>query len=374
MPGKPGPPGLQGPPGEEGKHGNKGSKGHRGLIGLQGLPGPTGPPGDKGPPGNDGNNGKPGEAGSRGPPGIDGNTGSPGMIGAPGPRGMAGEEGKRGPMGERGEMGRPGPPGESTGFDAAALAAMMGQGNVKGPDPLSSDQPMKTFPGDLTTDEQKQMVIRAYNNLKETFEAISKPDGDKTRPAKTCRDLKMAHPEKSSGDYWIDPNSGTPKDAILVHCDMDTLATCITPKPSISDEVTHITSEREVWFSDIPTNGGFSFSYKADSNQISFLQMLSSKASQNITYHCSNSVAYEHQRRKHKRKAITLQSWNDLEIRHRGKFRYDVLSDECQVRYFFLNFWPYSGAAVSGNAVKGQTNGTSHARPYIQYFVRYCHR
>merc|ERR1711884_477147 len=62
----------------------------------------------------------------------------------------------------------------------------------------------------------------------------------------------------------------------------------------------------------------------------SFLQMLSTKASQNITYHCQNSVGYHHARRDHKRKAIMLQSWNDLEINHRGKFRYDVLSDDCQ--------------------------------------------
>ena len=59
--------------------------------------------------------------------------------------------------------------------------------------------------------------------------------------------------------------------------------------------------------------------------------MLSTKASQNITYHCQNSVGYHHARRDHKRKAIMLQSWNDLEIKHRGKFRYDVLSDDCQV-------------------------------------------
>ena len=135
---------------------------------------------------------------------------------------------------------------------------------------MSSDQPMRTFPGDLTTDEQKQMVIRAYNNLKETFESFAKPDGDKGTPAKTCRDLHLAHPDKPSGEYWIDPNSGTPKDAILVYCDMETLSTCITPKPTISDEVSHITQEREVWFSDIPTNGGFAFTYKADSNQITY--------------------------------------------------------------------------------------------------------
>ena len=150
--------------------------------------------------GNDGHNGKPGEAGPRGPPGADGNVGQPGMLGAPGPRGMNGEEGKRGPPGEQGLPGPPGPPGESTGFDAAALAALMGQGNTKGPDPLSADEPARVFPGDLTTDEQKQMVIRAYNNLKRTFEEFAKPEGGKDTPAKTCRDLKIAHPDKPSGE------------------------------------------------------------------------------------------------------------------------------------------------------------------------------
>ena len=39
-----------------------------------------------------------------------------------------------------GPPGLPGPPGESSGYDSAALAAMLGQGTSKGPDPLSSDQ------------------------------------------------------------------------------------------------------------------------------------------------------------------------------------------------------------------------------------------
>ena len=118
------------------------------------------------------------------------------------------------------------------------------------------------------------------------------------------------------------------------------MATCITPKPTISGEITHETQERETWFSDIPNNGGFAFTYKADSNQIAFLQMLSSKASQNVTYHCSNSVAHYHNRRQHHRKSIALQSWNDLEIRNRGKFRYNVIKDDCQVLNFFPEFFP----------------------------------
>ena len=62
---------------------------------------------------------------------MDGDAGAPGLIGPSGPRGPAGEEGKRGVPGERGAPGPPGPPGESTGYDAAALAAMLGQGNTK---------------------------------------------------------------------------------------------------------------------------------------------------------------------------------------------------------------------------------------------------
>ena len=115
------------------------------------MPGPTGPPGEKGQSGNDGLPGKPGEQGPRGLSGNDGNPGTPGLIGPPGPRGAQGEEGKRGPPGEAGPPGPPGPPGESSGFDPSALAAMLSQGNTKGPDPLSSDQPMRLFGGDLSS-------------------------------------------------------------------------------------------------------------------------------------------------------------------------------------------------------------------------------
>ena len=87
-----------------------------------------------------------------------------------------------------------------------------------------------------------------------------------------------------------------------------------------------------MWFSDIPQEeGGFDITYKADSNQLNFLKMLSSKASQNITYHCFNSVAYKNAKRGNMRQALELMSSNDLELRHRGKFRYKVITDECQV-------------------------------------------
>jgi collagen type II alpha len=186
------------------------------------------------------------------------------------------------------------------------------------------------FAPDLSDEERKDMVIRAYKKLKSSFEEFSKPDGGKTTPAKTCRDLNLAHPQKPSGEYWIDPNGADPKDAILVYCDMQTKASCVQPKPEISDVVSVESSDRELWFSDIEGQG-FDLTYKADSNQMSFLQLLSARAEQNITYHCRNSVAHMNPRG-NARKAAWLMSWNDLEIKSQGKFRYEVPIDECKDR------------------------------------------
>ena len=47
------------------------------------------------------------------------------------------------------------------------------------------------------------MVIQAYKKLKETFEEFSRPNGDQRTPAKTCRDLRLAHPEKPSGEVFM---------------------------------------------------------------------------------------------------------------------------------------------------------------------------
>merc|ERR1712200_237640 len=250
--------------------------GHRGLIGLQGLPGPMGPQGAKGP---------------------------PGLMGAPGPRGPSGEEGKRGPPGELGPPGPPGPPGESSGYDAAALAALLGSGNSKGPDPLSADEPARMFAPDLS-------------------------DGGKNTPAKTCKDLLSNYPDKESGDYWIDPNGADPKDAILVYCDMEKKATCVQSKPEISEEINIISQEKEIW---IGEGNYYDINYKADSNQLSFLQLFSENAEQSITYHCLNSFAYEGKPGNY-RKALTFMSWNDLEIHHRGRFKYSVIEDGCNKR------------------------------------------
>merc|ERR1719445_2532642 len=267
-----GAPGSIGIPGEQGPSGPKGSKGHRGLIGTNGK------------------NGEPGAPGTRGPPGLDGAAGMMGNPGPMGPRGLQGEEGKRGAPGELGPPGPPGPAGESSGFDMAALSAMMGQGSSKGPDPMSGDEPARVF----TTPEQEELMKQAFEKLKSSFDKMVKADGSQERPAKSCKDLKASHPLKASGDYWIDPNGNDHRDSILVFCDMSNGATCLNPKPSLSPVVNIISNEREMWLGDAD-DVNFDINYKADSNQVDHLQLMSSRAEQSITFHCRNMVAFLNQ-------------------------------------------------------------------------------
>lgn len=78
----------------------------------------------------------------------------------------------------------------------------------------------------------------------------------------------------------------------------------------------------------------FQFTYKADSNQLRFLQLLSSEAWQQLTYHCKNSVAVFDATRRNLRNAMQIMTAADMELKARGnrKFRYRVVEDGCKVR------------------------------------------
>lgn len=221
-------------------------------------------------------------------------------------------------------------------MDMAALMGMMSQGGAKGPDPMSGDDSSiyngRTFPPleNLTDEERNEVMQRAYDKLKASFDAIAKPDGSQKAPSKSCKDLKTAHPTKPTGDYWIDPNGQDVNDAIMVHCNMDTGSTCVQPKPAMSQEISVSSSETEMWIGDMDTNA-FDINYKADSNQLNYLQLMSTSAEQTITFHCKNTVAHLNPRG-NRRKAVTLMAWNDLEMSHRGKAKYNVLMDDCKQR------------------------------------------
>lgn len=134
------------------------------------------------------------------------------------------------------------------------------------------------------------MVLKAYEHVKASFIRLTRPNGQQSAPAKTCRDLFAAYPEYNSGEYWIDPNEADPRDAILVYCEKERRATCIMPQPKESKVISYEGDEQEVWLGEIL--GGMKIHYKTDSYQMGFLQLMSAKATQQITFHCKNTVAY----------------------------------------------------------------------------------
>ena len=121
----------------------------------------------------------------------------------------------------------------------------------QGPDPLSGDEPARMFGPDLSDSDRRTLVMKAYKTLKSQWERFRRPDGGRDYPAKTCRDLHVAHPELPSGDYWVDPNEGDVRDAILVHCNMVNKATCLYPQPNRTPEITYVGEDQEIWVADV---------------------------------------------------------------------------------------------------------------------------
>lgn len=209
---------------------------------------------------------------------------------------------------------------------------------MKGPDPLAGDEPAKLFDSNVPLEEKQRIVFDYYRRLVDEYDRLRHPTGQKDAPARTCRDLAISHPELQDGLYWIDPNEGNAKDAVQVQCRMATRATCVLPSPSqVPRKVHYVGRAKQTWFSEM--EGGFQLSYKIDRIQLSFLQMLSSEASQNVTYHCRNSVAFWDAEKRSHRRALRLMSHNDLELRapeQQGDtnpaFTFHALFDGCKGR------------------------------------------
>ncbi|KAG5836498.1 hypothetical protein ANANG_G00255960 [Anguilla anguilla] len=158
-------------------------------------------------------------------------------------------------------------------------------------------------------------VDATLKSLNSQIENIRSPEGSKKNPARTCRDLKLCHPDWKSGDYWIDPNQGCTIDAIKVFCNMETGETCVYPNPSKIPRKNWWSSKskdrKHIWFGEA-MNGGFhlredTLTASTASIQMTFLRLLSTEAAQNLTYHCRNSVAYMDQASGNLKKALLLQ-------------------------------------------------------------------
>lgn len=112
-------------------------------------------------------------------------------------------------------------------------------------------------------------------------------------------------------------------------------ATCVRSQPVRSNNIQYVGDEKEIWLSEV--HNGMKLTYKADSNQLTHLQMLSTHATQNVTYHCKKSVGYFDAENNHHRNAIKLLAWNDamLTAKNSQQLRYEVTEDGCKVTKLF---------------------------------------
>ncbi|KPP63570.1 hypothetical protein Z043_118163 [Scleropages formosus] len=209
------------------------------------------------------------------------------------------------------------------------------------PPEFSEDEalPNSNTSASFPADPGVQATLKA---LSSQIESMRSPDGSKNHPARTCEDLKQCYPLKKSGEYWIDPNQGSAEDAIKVFCNMDTGETCISANPTSIPRKTWWSSSspvgnKPIWFG-LNMNGGTQFTYgnkeqapNSVTVQMTFVRLLSKEASQTITFHCKNSVAYKDENAGNLKKAIILKAANDLELKAEGnsRFRYTVTEDGC---------------------------------------------
>lgn len=120
---------------------------------------------------------------------------------------------------------------------------------------------------------------------------LDPPDGTKEHPATTCLELWLCHPEFTSGLYYIDPNQGSPADALLAYCSFSSALTqtCLHPQDS--------QLAMKAWMEDLPggesfqwlsrVDQGFQFHYPGENVvQLRFLRLHSITAIQSITFSC----------------------------------------------------------------------------------------
>ncbi|KAI1900599.1 hypothetical protein AGOR_G00051580 [Albula goreensis] len=330
-----GPPGL---PGMKGDTGVKGEKGHPGLIGLIGPPGEQGEKGDRGLPGPQGAAGSKGDSGIAGPTGPLGPSGPPGLPGPPGPKGAKGSSGQAGPKGEMGvpgPPGLPGPPGEviqplpfqsipkrsKRSIDGSQLVDSTGSDNYK------------------EYEEGMEEIFGTLNSLKQEIEQMKHPLGTQANPARTCKDLHLCHPDFPSGEYWIDPNQGCPRDSFKVYCNFTAEGeSCIYPdKKSKGVRLTSWPKEDPgSWFSEFKRGKMLTY-VDSEGNPISivqmtFLRLLSASARQNFTYSCFRSVAWHDAEQDSYDNAVRFLGSNDEEMSYDNNPFINAVEDGCAMR------------------------------------------
>jgi hypothetical protein len=158
--------------------------------------------------------------------------------------------------------------------------------------------------------------------LEAKVDAEVKPDGSRSFPAPSCRDIQMCIPGSKSGDYWLDPNGGDKSDAIKVHCDFEKVETCIKPS-AVFDLKEFSTKENEKYNWIGQEEEQKEIKYSPSVSQWKTLKLSHRFVKQNVTYLCKNAPAH-----------IKLLSNNNREL-HKMAGRSDrlnVVKDECMIK------------------------------------------
>jgi len=178
--------------------------------------------------------------------------------------------------------------------------------------------------------------FKNYYKLLERFDKIIMGTGSRDDPARTCRDLFEFFPEKKDGDYWVDPNEGSPDDAFLVFCNRTTNETCVYAKDTtIPNDSWYTGRDTYKWIMRDIMLENEGIQYSAEMTQMKMLQLLSRSARQNVTYNCRNSFALRNSNGEfHSRPLkVMLDNENDqLLNKSTRKVKMFTLMDECKVK------------------------------------------
>jgi len=191
-------------------------------------------------------------------------------------------------------------------------------------------------------DKHHKSFTAHSQKLKELLEAVDKrvkTTGKMDHPARTCAELFATWKHLPSGNYFIDPNEGSPSDAILANCNRETMETCVQ-QDNLEVKNTNYGNGQEVadeykWIvADIQKKQ--EISYQMDVPQMKLLQSLSTQARQTVTYHCKNSHALKANNAQY---AAPLKLKTDdeeietlnIKVESR-KLAYEIVHDECSMK------------------------------------------
>lgn len=183
-------------------------------------------------------------------------------------------------------------------------------------------------------------VLDRIAELGETMYRLEHRDNSGFFPAKTCRDLQLCHSVYSleDGDYDIDPNAGSSKDQIRVHCNFTNQATCIRPKvKKITKDKwkTQVDPRMKIaWYAE-DLNNDTKIEYEIDEIQLNYLQLLSNHAQQTFTFRCKNSVAWYDESARSFKKAVKFEGVSGHEFSSKSKSKKAMIKvpyDGCKVK------------------------------------------